>query len=262
MAPEALTDGATQAAHTPWLVPVRAALLDRLDRAQTALETTVDRGRDQWTHAIAATQERIQETVGKSIQDGINPWLDRWNGAWSDAIADGQTRAISHFDAIADTLTALRKLRPDAFRDRLTDLGHTWIDAHPLAAWAWGHPLWSLGLGLVLLSALGGILGSVGNWLGRSLLALPIILGRSLAQRLHRPDLAAIDQTFERLYGDRFAPAPRDRLSRAIARLETLNREQAALLDEIQTLSGQRPNLAPPSAPETRDRPRSPSHTP
>ncbi|GAB4344599.1 MAG: hypothetical protein Fur0042_08600 [Cyanophyceae cyanobacterium] len=245
-----LTDAA--AANTPWLVPVRTALLERIDRAQTALESTVDRGRDQWTHAIAATQERIQG----HIQDGLNPWIDRWNGAWSDAIADGQTRAIAHFDAIAETLTALRKLRPDAFRDHLTDLGHTWIDGHPLGAWALGHPLWSVGLLLVILSLLSGLIGFVGSWLGRSLVALPIILGRSLAQRLHRPDLAAIDQTFERLYGDRFTPAPRDRLGKAIARLEALNREQAALLAEIQTLSGQRPPLTPATDPGDRLSPR------
>lgn len=244
VAPEVLTDAATQAANTPWLVPVRAALLERLERAQTTLETAVNRGHEQWTGAIAATQDRLQHTLAPILEnhwlkDSLKPWLDQWH----DQIADGQTRAIASFDAIAETLTALRKLRPDAFRDRLLDLGHQWIDAHPLGAWAWGHPLWSVGILLVILSLLSGLLSFVGYGMGRMVVALPIVLGRSLAQRLHRPDLAEIDRTFERLYGDRFTPAPRDRLSKAIARLDALNREQAALLAEIQTLSGQRPPL-------------------
>lgn len=262
VAPEGAADAVARTADTPWLVPVRAALGERLDQMQQALGATTDPWIDQTTAAIARAQQHIQtqqQQIHQQIQQVLRDplpapwhhqweqWQSQWHSQWDASLGASHDRAIANLDAIATGLTTLRKLRPDAFRQSLTTVGHGWIDAHPLLVWLLAHPLWGAALAIAVLSVGASLLGLVGSalqTLGRSLLTLPIGLGRSLAQRLHRPDLAEVDRTFERLYGDRFAPPPRDRLGHAIARLEALNREQAALLQEIQTLSGQAPSPA------------------
>jgi hypothetical protein len=114
-----------------------------------------------------------------------------------------------------------------------------WLGQHPYLAWALSHPIPSLLLLLLAVSALWGLIKAIGRgieqiWL--FLLKTPF--------RLLQPIFGLIWRSIERIFGHTNLSATQqtgkttpERIERIVDRLQALAREQETLLDELSSLT-------------------------
>jgi hypothetical protein len=132
----------------------------------------------------------------------------------------------------------------DAMQRAVADVFQDWLVAHPVLGWEITHPLWSIGLGLLLLFLFWGLLNAIGRltehlWV--ALLRLPLQLGQWIAQHL----FGFVKLPSRVLSSERLTLPPesmpqeqRKTLQDALLQLEQLQQEQVRLLQEIrQTLA-------------------------
>lgn len=124
----------------------------------------------------------------------------------------------------------------DAAQSALLKPVQHWLVEHPVVGWLVGHPLWTLGLTVVGLLLFAGLWSAIarlteGFWL--ALVRLPF--------RLSRWIFGAVSGLLVRRWAKPAKPElGNDRIEEIVARLETLQTEQDALLGEMRALLGKR----------------------
>ncbi len=134
----------------------------------------------------------------------------------------------------------------DALKDANVTMIQTWMQEHPVVAWCLGHPFWSAGLLLVSLVLLRGLFGAIARLTERiwiAILRAPVRLATWL-----------LTTTTNLLTRSPSTPpvtpsSPEQRLLTILSRLEAMQQEQAALLQEIRTLVVTEVVQMPPESP-------------
>ncbi|HIK45034.1 MAG TPA: hypothetical protein IGR64_09120 [Leptolyngbyaceae cyanobacterium M65_K2018_010] len=135
---------------------------------------------------------------------------------------------------LTDTLT-------EALQSVLLTPLQRWLTEHPLLGWLAGHPLWTLalvGLGLLLFAGLWSAIARLteGFWL--TLVRLPFQLGGWLFATTAS---LLVKSLLVKQWAKTAKPEPSpDRLGEILARLATLQSEQAELLAEMRQLLADR----------------------
>jgi hypothetical protein len=132
----------------------------------------------------------------------------------------------------------------EAMQRAVADVFQDWLVAHPMLGWEITHPLWSIGLGLLLLFLFWGLLNAISRLTERlwvTLLRIPLQLGQWIGQQLLR--FVKLPAWVLRSEHPTLQPEPirrekRKTLQDALLQLEQLQQEQVRLLQEIrQTLA-------------------------
>ncbi|MGG6242252.1 hypothetical protein ACQ4N7_26860 [Nodosilinea sp. AN01ver1] len=124
----------------------------------------------------------------------------------------------------------------DAAQSALLRPVQNWLVEHPVMGWLVGHPLWTLGLSVIGLLLFAGLWSAIarlteGFWL--ALVRLPFQLSGWI--------FGAVSGLLVRQWAKPPTPGDGgDRLKEIVARLETLQTEQEALLGEMRELLGTR----------------------
>jgi hypothetical protein len=118
-----------------------------------------------------------------------------------------------------------------------------WMGQHPYIAWSIGHPLLSLGLGLIVIFLLWGLFKAIGRGVEQIwifLLKTPF----KLLQPIFRPIWGSIWNRFGHTEDSGASQALKpaegelsERSEQIIDRLHALNQEQQSLLTELATLA-------------------------
>jgi hypothetical protein len=116
-----------------------------------------------------------------------------------------------------------------------------WLAAHPLWQWLFSHPFWLLGIVLLAILLLAGLLGAIGRLtenLWMALLRFPFWLTQWLFKQSYRLFLRLLGRKDRADRADR-ALAPvnqQERLADILNRLDAIQQEQDALLQEVRTI--------------------------
>jgi hypothetical protein len=127
----------------------------------------------------------------------------------------------------------------DAMQRAVADVFQDWLVAHPLIGWEITHPLWSIGLGLLLLFLFWGLLNAIGRLTERlwvTLLRMPLQLGQWVGQRLFRfiklPSKVLSSKVLT-IAPEPISPGKHKTLQDTLLQIEQLQLEQIRLLQEI-----------------------------
>lgn len=125
----------------------------------------------------------------------------------------------------------------DRVLDRVTAPIQDWLSAHPAGYWLVSHPIWLLGLVLILLLLLSGLFGAIAQltqrlWIG--ILQAPFALAALIFATTLR--LFKLPFRWQAKSTQPEPNSPQDRLSQILARLEDLKQEENELLQEAKAI--------------------------
>ncbi len=144
------------------------------------------------------------------------------------------TTDLTQQDLVLNSLTPKNAIA-FGMSDLLTNSTQTWLESHPTLNWILVHPLWSVGLALLLVFLFWGLLKAIAQFIEKlwlQILLAPFKLGQQMVKLVTPTFKHAADPKPTYLETD----TGHDRLVEILLRLEALKQEQDTLLQEVKTI--------------------------
>lgn len=229
-------------AVTPTPEGTIAHLRDSMQQAQTDSAAIASEATHRLTQAGQQAMSALSQTMTATtatVSHTASAVVNQVQSATTQAASQIAQTAATAKHSFGQTLSQPDHL-PTAVTPSVSDRIQTavfgslqgWLAAHPMVHWSLTHPLYALGIGLLILFLLWGLLRAIVHLADRAWLAIlqaPCRLSRWLWSRVQL--LPAQAQAESEPHVD-----PQVRLTEILSRLDALRQEQDTLMQEVKTI--------------------------